>query len=817
MNYDLKGIINVKEGSITEILNNYVGEPFSDDVFVEIQKKIQAVDGVAYFEASVTPMNNSSYIKLNLVIHEQAMIYKINYTGNSRVRSSDITESLSTIAIGKFVDPSLMSFRLRAVNEVEKAYEGKGFDFVNVSVSWEIEEDTNRVTLDFTIEEGTQTRVSGIIFVGNDHMSEGTLRKAMSQKVRSLFMNGFYDPAKIDNDKTAIKNAYATQGYIDARVLSVETAEVESSSDKFREVTLTYFIDEGEQWLYGGMTVKGNTVYSTARLSEEMTIKSGTIINMDQITAQILRITDVYYNSGYIACSYNLTEKRDAVKHQVEYIVELREGAQSHVEKILITGLTKTEEYVMLREVTLKEGQVFSKADLITSAQNIYNTGLLTDINYDIYFGSEENGVVVEFKVQEGNQMDVQFGATFGGNVDGFPVSGFLSWANHNFMRKAKDISVSTNLSPDAQTVSLSFGDKWFRGVRWSNSVSLNFSHRKYEGELQKSPESDYYDGRNSEKVYPLGMDSYSHWKASDGEYPSSQYLMDYDQISVGLGYNSGYTFIWNPGRLSLNGGISFSINRAYYDEKKFNPFEKLTYRYHEDWQWSNRLTFGVSWDGRDFIQEPTKGYVLNTGYTYAGGFLGGISNYMKFSTGGSYFIKVLTVGKPENKRNLMFEVASNVSVMLPQYYKNNDDTENRGWGFHDPHLGATKYEMLYIDGMTIARGHDIIYDQVFLWDNMAQFSLPLVRNVLNAEVFGSATAIVKEYDDFKSGLNWYFSTGFGVKLKVSGFPLGFYLVKTASQLSGGTFSWGKGSIFNSSNKSGQGLKFVLAISTTLT
>lgn len=816
--YESIGLINVDENLIHSVMRKYLGHEFNNSVFQDIQKDISKISGINYITASVSSLENDT-LKLSLTFYEFPMISRVTFEGNNTIRNYDILSQLNTVAVGKFVDPSKKVFESTAITEVQNVYLDKGFDTVPITMNYNIDPETNLLELHFHITEGTQTKVSAILFEGNKNVLESTLKKGMNQKSKSLFYNGFLKKENIRLDEAVILNNYANQGYIDAKVVDVRIEQIDSKNEKFDEVNIVYVVDEGEQWLFGEMDISGNTVYSTEELQSLIKIPEKTVINMAEINDILTKISDKYYDNGYIASRLNLEDERVETEKTVKFHVTVTEGEQCHVEKVVISGLTKTQEYVMQREVTLKEGNVFSKADLITSAQNIYNTGLITTIDYNIDLGTEENGIVIEFIVEEGNQMDIQFGATFGGNVEGFPVSGFLSWSNHNLFGRAKDASISTNVSPDSQSLSFSIGDNWFRGKRWANSISLSFTHNKYTGELQKSggaAVSDYYDGRNSDKVFPLGYLSYESWKKSNGEYPSSNYLMDYRLLTFGLGYNSGYTFIWNPGRLSLNGGLSLSINKALYDGSKYDPFEKLTKKYHEKWQFSNKLNFGIQWDGRDFINNPTKGYLLSTSYTYAGGVLQGLSNYQKISTSAAGYFKILSFGERLKQRNLMFCASSSLSLMLPQYYSNEEDTEKEKLAFHDPHLGATKYEMLYIDGMTIARGHDFIHDQVFLWDNTAEISYPLVQNVLNAEVFASATAVVENYKDFKTGLNWYFATGFGVKVKVSGFPIGFYIVKDAIYENSGSFNWCKGSIFNKNGNNNSGLKFVLAISTSL-
>ena len=346
---------------------------------------------------------------------------------------------------------------------------------------------------------------------------------------------------------------------------------------------------------------------------------------------------------------------------------------------------------------------------------------------------------------------------------------------------------------------------------RWSNSVSLSFSHKKVEGELQRADSTvPYYDGRNENDTYPRGYDSSASWINSSKSYPSAKDLMDYRLFTFSLGYSTGYTFIYDVGRLSFSGGLSVSLNKAVYDKEKYDPFEKLIYKYGQAWQFSNKLTLSAQWDGRDYVTNTTKGYVLGASMTYAGGLLGGLSNYIKLTGSAAGYLKLFSFQtKDEKTKNIMLCASTSANVMLPQLYN-----YEGSFGFHDPKLGATKYEMLYIDGMTIGRGFSTITDQAFLWDNMLEVSYQLVDNVIQAEAFVSATGIKNNLGK-ASNLNWYFAAGAGIKLKISGFPLGLYLVKNATLIDN-TFAWQGGSYFHRNNAAGSGMSLVLAISTSL-
>ena len=100
-----------------------------------------------------------------------------------------------------------------------------------------------------------------------------------------------------------------------------------------------------------------------------------------------------------------------------------------------------------------------------------------------------------------------------------------------------------------------------------------------------------------------------------------------------------------------------------------------------------------------------------------------------------------------------------------------------------------------------------------FLWHNQVELSYPLVRNVLNIEGFVSADGTTLEGGEISdlhgiSDLQWYFAGGFGIKLRIPGFPLGLYWVKNATLNEANGFDFVDGSIFGGS--------IVLAITTSI-
>ena len=807
-----EGLQNVSERTINDLLQPYEGEPFSDALFAQINDMLYAQPWLSYMSAEALVEGPPQDLVIQVDVVENPMVGSVEAVGCSRLTARSSLDA-QEYKVGSFFTPGRLGVNADSIRE---HYVSRGYRDAQVEASYTEDAEANTVSIVYTVSEGRQYKVRSILFEGISGLSADALKSEMAVKEKTFFNNGNLVMSDLAADRQKVIALYGKEGYPDASVDDVEVVPAGEEDENTVYVNIVYTISEGDKWTIGDVTFSGNSIYSDDEIQALITMKPGDPYNSEAIMRQYEAVAGLYYDNGYIRSAVDFNSRRDESAHTISYDITITEGTQSIVEDIIITGLTKTQEYVFRREITLKPGDVFSRARLIRSQQNIMNTGLVTNVRAELLYGDTPDGVVVEFIIEEGNQMELQVGATFGGTVDGFPISGFLSWADRNLGGTARNLSISTTLSPDTQSVSISLSDNWVGDQRWSNGITFSVEHSYRDDTLQRGNGSGYYDGRDSAmQTFPLGYPNADAWYSSDNPiYPTTSYLMAYDYWRISLGYNTGYTFAFDPGNLTLSGGISFGLNHAIYDENLYDPYEELIMLYHERWQWSNRLTLGITWDGRDLVRDTTRGYLLSASYTYAGGILGGLSNYNRLTVSGSAYHSLFGYVDEEGRPfNLVLSFSTSVSFMFDQYW-----ARNGSWDWYSAKQGATKYEMLYIDGMNIGRGFDVEYDKSFLWHNEIDLTWPLVYQVLAVEGFISATGVTSELSELSAftNIDWYFAAGIGLKMQIPGFPLGLYIVKNATWTHQAGFQWSDGFLFSNPNRPGSGLKIVLAITTTL-
>lgn len=804
------GLKNIKDYDIDNVLDKYIDKEFTYELLGEIQDTLytEIKDGFDNVNPSADKNDKDELILLFDFV-EKPRVESIKFEGNNSFSDRKLRGTLSVQEGNAFYVNEVK----QGDAEIIKLYKSDGFREVKVSSSYTQNEETKAASIVYVIDEGYKSRLSEFVFNGNYSFNDSELINAMKKADDTLKVSGYFEDGKVKNNIEAIKKFYEENGYIDVVVNALPIEDVsENVKEKGYRFRLPIRIIEGQQWKIGSVVLLGAEKLNESDLKKHISMSFGDIMNMKKINEDIDKISGDYYDNGYIYSRFDTSMKRNENDGTIDIILNITEGIQSVVEDIKISGNNKTKDYVFLREVTMKKGEVFSRQKLIKSMQNIYNTTLISDINYSLSPGKEEGSVVVTFVVTEAKQMDLTLGITFGGNTTGFPLSLLASVSDKNLAGKGMKLTAGVQLNTDYQAVTFSWNDSWVGDKRWANGVSFQFE-RAYKKDILKrnpSPNSDFLYGRN--EAFPAGYSSYEDWMAHKEALPGSKDLMNYTMYRFSLGYNTGYTWAFDPGRLTLSGSLSFGLNRVYYDENAGIPYEYLVYKYHQAWQWSNMLSVSVQWDGRDLVQNTTKGYLLSQSFTYAGGILGGLSNYIRSNTSVSGYVSLFKIGKGIKPRALVLSITSNLGLMLPQWWGCDVDTgRTQGWQWHDPKYGATKNEMLYIDGMLVSRGTDSVYDLSFLWDTIVELSFPIAVDIINFEVFTSITAGAKELSLNKPlSVTWYGAIGLGVRLKISGFPLGLYFVGNYSYTDGmAGVEWKTGGIFNY-------VRPVLSISTSL-
>jgi outer membrane protein insertion porin family len=812
------GLRNVKAQELEGLMEPYKGRQFDDSLFWEIQGRLYALE---YFDLITPGIERADYtgneIIIRFTVTERPIVGRINFIGNSGIRRTELLETI-TIKNNDVINKAKIAVdELAIVNK----YLEKGYPDIKVSSDTQSASNST-IILNFYITEGERIFISELRFEGHSVFSTRTLRSQLSLKVKTLISDGAFQEARLIADRAAITQYYRDRGYIDAEVVDI-TREVVKDARGNNNMILTFRISEGRIYTFGGVTFEGNQIFSTAQLSALIRSRVGETINARRVEMDLQNVVDLYFENGYIFNSIGREERKNPVEGVVSYHVPIVERGRAHIEHIIIRGNDKTKTDVILREIPLEPGDVFSKTKVTEAWRNLMNLQFFSNVAPETPFGSEDSLMDLVFVVEEQPTTDLQFGLTFSGSADPevFPVSLLAKWNDRNLLGSGNQLGADLNVSTDTASLSVNYNQRWMLGLPFSGGFDFTAQWAKRLAAMNNNPP--FFNGDET-YAYPDGFASRDEYNSAY-KLPPREFLMNYDQFYLSLGFSTGSRWFTPFGNLGVGGGIRTGLVRNNYDDSVYRPFDPVLRERHNEWTPKNSIWGTVSLDQRDLYYDPSKGYYLYDRFGIYG-LLGTDQNgrdmereyYLRNDIKAQYYFTLLNLQLTE-KWNLKAVMAfhSGLSFIFKQPGRDKDSLTP----------SIEEANQLSVDGMFIGRGwsSEYRYKGLVLWDNWVELRFPIVPGVLAWDFFFDAAGVEASQQNaagtrtgipgfyFKEGNftidNMRFSFGGGLRFTMPQFPLRFSIAKRFRTYDG-QFTWEPGSWFRTDDP-GSGIDPVLS------
>lgn len=464
-----------------------------EEISAAIKKlgKLGLFDEISFY---INRIENDS-IYLDLDIKELPKLKEVKFVGVKKGKVEALIKD-NSLTKGKVVNENLIT---TTKNYIENKYKKDGY--YNTKVNINIVKDTasiNQVNMLVSIDKGDKIKISSIDFVGNDKLSDKTLRKAMKdtkQKnpIRILKASKFIK-AKYKTDLEKVIASYKEKGYRDARIVSDSVTYNKAKNT----LAIKINVEEGNKYYFGNIKFLGNTVYPDQLLSRILGVKKGETYNGVLLEKRIADktkpdgedITNLYQNSGYLFSNINAVEVK-TVNDTIDFEIRVMEGPLAYFNKITVTGNDKTNDRVIYRELRTKPGEKYSKDELVRTIREIGQLGFFDPEAINPAFKNVDAGagtVDIEYQLVEkgSSQIELQGGYGGGGFIGTLGLS-FNNFSARNLLNKSaykplpmgdgQKVSLRLQGSTYFQTYSVSFSEPWFgqkKPVQFSSSISYS-------------------------------------------------------------------------------------------------------------------------------------------------------------------------------------------------------------------------------------------------------------------------------------------------------------------------------------------------------
>lgn len=479
---DHNALIHLSGLKVGEIIS-VPGEDISEAV-----KKLWKQGLFSDIKVSATKIINEK-IFLDIYLKERPRLSKFSFSGVKKSEATDLRDEMKLIRGSQVTDNVINN----SINTIKKFYINKGF--LNTQVNISQKEDTligNSVILTIDVEKKNKVKINEIVFEGNTVLSSVKLRRAMKEtKIKRwfrLFKSSKFISSNYEDDKNKIIAKYNENGYRDAKIIQ---DTVYPFDDKTIQIKMK--IEEGDKYYFRNIAWIGNTKYNSEFLDRVLGIKNGDVYDESIINKKLFvednAVSSLYLDNGYLFFSVTPVEVM-VENDSIDLEFRIFEGKQARINKVIVTGNTRTHDHVVRREIRTKPGQLFSRSDIIRTNRELATLGYFDPEKLDVLpVPNPANGTVdIEYVVEEKASDQIELSGGWGGGM----VIGTLGLTFNNF--SARNIfnpkayrplpsGDGQQLSIRAQTngtfyqaYSMSFVEPWL-GSKKPNSLSVSIYH----------------------------------------------------------------------------------------------------------------------------------------------------------------------------------------------------------------------------------------------------------------------------------------------------------------------------------------------------
>jgi outer membrane protein insertion porin family len=431
-------------------------------------------------------------IFLNLALQEKPRLSRFSFTGVKKGDADKLREKIKLTA-GRIITESVI---LSTQNEVKEYFIEKGF--LDTEVKIKLADDSiakNSQVMFIHIDKHKKVRIKEIIITGNTAMKEGKLRRAMKdtkqKKWWKIFTSSKFNEEKYEADKRRLEAKLTEKGYRDARIISDSVYRIPGS----RHLGIRINLNEGNRYYFRNITWIGNTKYTSAQLSQQLGIKKGDVYSSKQLDEGLFAspsgrdITSLYMDDGYLFFQVNPVEVK-VENDSIDIEMRIYEGKQATINRVTVSGNTKTNDKVIMREIRTKPGQLFNRSDIIRTQRELAQLGYFDPEKLNVIPtpNPAEGTVDIEYIVEEKPSDQVELSGGWGaGQVVGTLGVSFNNFSARNLFRKGywsplpagdgQKLSLRFVTNGKAyQSYNISFTEPWLGGKK-PNSLSVAYFH----------------------------------------------------------------------------------------------------------------------------------------------------------------------------------------------------------------------------------------------------------------------------------------------------------------------------------------------------
>ena len=445
---DFVGLNVISNTTLMSILPVKIGDQYNENTSDEI---IQTLFNTGYF-SDISVTNNNDNLTITLSENPYIKYFNVstgtgsnwsNWLNNEQElldtsSLNELIESNNLSAGNIYTKPKLVDF----VTSLKTKYIAAGYYNSQIDSVIEIESQ-NRIGIELNINQGKRAKINSMSITGAAKFSDKelldlfTIGEADFMLINLFTNKDHFTDIALNQGLELMTNLYFNSGYLDFKVLDV----ISTLDDNKEKLNIDIQISEGIQYKLGKVSFEGELGNQTAEsLSDLLTIKSGDIFNRQSVVDDIQTFVDIYSDQGYAFVDINPITQDFLDTVNVKINISLNKKV--YINRITISGNTRTQDEVIRREIGISEGGLYSRSALRKSVLKLRRLGYFSNVQMsankvegmtdkiDLSFIVEETKTgAVSFSVSHSNN----YGVSFGGGIQEKNIFGSGNTLNAEF------------------------------------------------------------------------------------------------------------------------------------------------------------------------------------------------------------------------------------------------------------------------------------------------------------------------------------------------------------------------------------------------
>lgn len=460
----IEGNQRVETDAIRIHISQPLNQPLDQNAVDQDDKAIYKMGFFDNVDIFVQKVNGANVLVYKVT--ERPQITDVRIEGMKAIRSTDDKITAATkLHPGAILDPGQVK---ETINGITQVYQDKGYLDAKVSFRTILQPDNTAVAV-FDVTEGPKVEITKIDFHGNKAFSSSELRSVMETSTHSMLLSWFtgqgaLDQKKLQDDVDHLTAFYYQNGYLNVHIGSPKIDRVGNS------LHITIDVDEGTVYRIGRVALAGNMKFPHRELARLLTIKRGQHFKGSTLQHDVLTLSDFYSNRGYAFVNIDPRTQLDPITHRINITFYINPGHEVLVNRINITGNTKTSDKVIRRELQIQEQEPYSAAAIRESKARLDRLGYFSEVRITTEPAQQPDKINLDVNVAEANTSSLQVA---GGYDTYSSVFGNFTLGNTNLFGGGESVVLNAQIGFLFQNYSISYTEPWFLDMPLSVGLQL--------------------------------------------------------------------------------------------------------------------------------------------------------------------------------------------------------------------------------------------------------------------------------------------------------------------------------------------------------